>query len=265
MTEALAPFTEPVERHPQPFTPWASFFDSWEWRQGEHVTVLGPTGTGKTTLIRAAMRKRYDAGGAVAVLATKSRDTGLESWARHDDLTIVQEWPPRPPRRFRPPPDVETPHGPVPWNRRVMVWPRPLDRPLAELDEITADVHRRALTDMFWSGDWCIAAEELWELHRIGLRSELEQCWTQGRSAGISLIGASQRPVQISLMAYSQPSHLFVFGDNDERNLDRLRGIGGMSGQEISRSVRALRGHDVLYIGTRTRELVRTRVPVRKG
>jgi energy-coupling factor transporter ATP-binding protein EcfA2 len=259
------PLTPVDDRHPLPFTPWASFFAGFDWRQGEHVTVVGPTGTGKTTVIRAILPKRYAAGGAVAVLATKPRDRNLEAWARADNMTTVRSWPPRPPQFWRPPGDIVNPDGTTTrWDHRVMVWPQPAGMALGDVDQHIADTHRAAFTDMYWSGNWCIVAEELWELSRLGLDPEMSQVWTQGRSAGLSLVGATQRPVSIPLFAYSQPSHLFMFGDNDEVNLRRLQGIGGMSGSTLREAVQALRGFDVLYIGTRTRELIRTRVPVRK-
>lgn len=252
--------------HPVPFTPWAQFFPAWEWQQGEHITVIGPTGMGKTTVLRALMPKRYDAGGAVAILATKSRDKNLDSWARRDMLTIIRSWPAHVPFWRRRPRDVINPNGTITrWDHRLMVWPDDRRVALGQIDDHMADVHRRALEDMYRQGDWCIVAEELYELHAIGLRKELERIWGQGRSAGITLIGATQRPVGISLHAYSAPTHLFLFGDNDERNLERLQGIGGMSGNMIKAAVAALRGHDVLYINTRTRTLARTRVPVRKA
>lgn len=263
MTEVLAAATH--DAHPIPFTPWDRFFASWSWRQGEHVTVIGPTGTGKTTVIRAILPKRYAAGGAVNVLATKSLDRNLESWARRDRLTVVRDWPPRAPQWWRPPTDHVEEGRRVPWQNRLMTWPSHKGLALGAIDDHVADVHRRALTDMFWQGHWCIVAEELFELSEIGLDKELSKVWTQGRSAGLSLVGATQRPVGIPLFAYSQASHLFLFGDNDEVNLRRLQGIGGMSGTTLRDAVSALRGHDVLYVGTRTRQLVRTRVPVRKG
>lgn len=253
--------TASAHDHPLPFTPWDQFMARWRWAQGEHVTVIGPTGTGKTTLIRAIMPKRYDAAAAVAVLATKPVDKGLESWARTDHLAIVRDFPPR---RFPPPPNVVTPNGTVvPWKRRIMIWPRVKGMPLDQIDAHVADVHRRAMTGMFWQGGWCVVGEELWELTRIGLARELEQLWSQGRSAGLTVVGATQRPVDIPLLAYNSASHLFMFADNDDVNLRRLQGIGGMNGRDIQAMVRALPLHDVLYIGTRTRELIRTRVPVR--
>jgi len=250
--------------HPIPFTPWADFMAAWDWTQGEHVTIVGPTGTGKTTLMRALMVKRYQAGGAVAVLATKPRDVTLERWARADHLAVVRSWPPRAPR-FRRPADIELPDGrTVAWDHRVMLWPR-----TAEASTFRSTMereHRAALDAMFVQGGWCIAAEELLYLCAdLGLDDALTTLWTQGRSNGISVIGGTQRPVNIPLYAYSQASHLFMFGDSDDVNLSRLQGIGGMDGKNLRGLVKALPHHDVLYIGTRNRTLVRTRVPVRKA
>lgn len=263
--DALSPAADArTDSHAVPFTPWDAFMRRFSWRQGEHVTVIGPTGTGKTTVLRAILPKRYDAHGSVLVLATKSQDTNLDSWARSDHLARVDQWPPRAPFWKRPG-DIQHADGHVtPWDRRVMLWPRPFGMELGAVDDHIADVHRRAMTDAYWSGGWTIVGEELYELSQLGLDRELTKIWTQGRSAGLSLVGATQRPVNIPLYAYSQATHLFMFRDNDEVNLKRLQGIGGMSGRSLAGHVASLVGHDVLYINTRTRELIRTRVPIRK-
>lgn len=239
-----------------PRVPFDVFMRHWRWEQGEHVTVVGPTGTGKTTLIRALMVKRYDAGGAVAVLATKPRDANLTRWAREDGLTVVREWPPSWPWWKRTPEDVDG----VPWDRRVMVWPH-----LRGAEDVPhmAAVHRRALGDTFAEGSWCVVAEELHYLSDVlRLDDELVTAWTQGRSNGVSIIGGTQRPVNIPLYAYSSATHLFFFGDNDEVNLARIQGLGGLSGGVVRETVRALPFHDVLYVNTRRRVMLRTRVTV---
>jgi len=78
-----------------PFVEWEDFFARWRWHAGEHVTVIGPTGTGKTTVMRALLPKRYEAGGSVCVVGTKTRDTTLSEWAKADGLTRISSWPPK--------------------------------------------------------------------------------------------------------------------------------------------------------------------------
>jgi ABC-type cobalamin/Fe3+-siderophores transport system ATPase subunit len=254
--------------HELPLTPWPVFLASLRWRQAEHVTVIGPTGTGKTTLMRALMPIRYRAGAAVAVLATKTKDDNLARWAREDGLTITRKWPPRPPRWWQVPPDHVAADGRVvPWEHRVMVWPLPPKGSLlAEIAPAQADMLRRAAADMFWAGQWCVVAEELLYLcDDLGMAKDLRALWTQGRSAGVTLVGGVQRPRDIPLYAYSQASHLFMFAHTDDEDLDRLSGIGGMDSKRLAAQVRTLPEHHVLYVSTRERRALRTLAPYHLG
>lgn len=237
-----------------PWVDWADFFAAWRWAAGEHVTVIGPTGTGKSTLQRALLHKRYEAGGAVCVLGTKTVDRTLDRWAREDGLTRVDTWPPRWPGHW-----WDRPRGDA-WARRVMLWPR-IHEP-ADL-YASADLFRRAMVGMFTQGHWCLVADELWWLaDQLGLADELKAWWSQGRSAGLTVLGATQRPVSIPLLAYNSATHLFLFSDNDEANLARISGLGGLSSARVREMVRGLPFHDVLYVNTRLRVVLRTRVPV---
>ena len=188
-------------------------------------------------------------------------DATLSRWAKEDGLTIAREWPPARPWWKAEPDDVSWPGvAPVPWDRRVMLWPH-----LRHPDDVPAmaDTHRRALGELFAEGNVCVVAEELWYLvERLGLGEYLKELWSQGRSLGLTLAGGTQRPVDIPLLAYSSATHLFFFGDNDEVNLRRVQGLGGLSSSLIRDTVRALPFHDVLYVNTRKRVVIRTRVAV---
>lgn len=216
--------------------------------------MIGPTGTGKSTVLRAILPRRYDAGGSVCVVGTKTRDATLDAWARHDHLTRVDTWPPRWPGRWwnRPPTDD--------WSRRVMLWPRL--HTMADVRDM-GELVRHAMDSMFVAGGWCLVADELWYwCAEMGLAHELKTWWSQGRSAGLTLVGATQRPVDIPLLAYNSATHLFLFSDNDEANLARISGLGGLPSREIRGMVSALPFHDVLYVNTRRRVVLRTRVSV---
>lgn len=237
-----------------PFVPWEDFYARWRWNAGEHVTVIGPTGTGKTTVMRALLPRRYAAGGAVCVVGTKTRDRTLSEWLKADGLTRVDTWPPRWPGKWwdRPRDDA--------WARRVMLWPE-LETPSDVYG--MGEVVRAAMAQMFTAGNWCVVADELWYwCAELGLEHELKTWWSQGRSAGLTVVGSTQRPVDIPLLAYNSATHLFLFGDNDERNLARVSGLGGLPTAELKRIISSLPFHEVLYVNTRLRLYFRTRVPV---
>ena len=237
-----------------PFVEWEDFYARWRWNQGEHVTVIGPTGTGKTTVMRALLPKRYEAGGSVCVVGTKTRDSTLVEWAKADGLTRVKSWPPKWPGWW-----WDRPAGDE-WAGRVMLWPK-LNTPEDIYD--MADVVRTAMGSMFTAGNWCVVADELWYwCAEMGLSHELKTWWSQGRSAGLTVVGSTQRPADIPLLAYDSATHLFFFNDSDENNLKRVSGLGGLPSRETREIVRALPFHDVLYINTRLRVMLRTRVPV---
>lgn len=237
-----------------PRVPWSAFFPRWQWSQGEHVTIVGPTGTGKSTLMRAILHKRYDAGGAVCVFGTKTEDRTLSTWQRQDGLTRVDSWPPKWPGWW-----WQRPAGDE-WARRVMLWPK-----IRSTGDVRAlgPTFGDALDQMFVARRWCVAIDELWyQAAEMGLSHELKAWWSQGRSSGLTLVGATQRPVDIPLLAYNSATHLFLFADNDPRNLDRISGLGGLPPGEIRRIVDSLPFHDVLYVNTRKRVYLRTRAPV---
>jgi hypothetical protein len=213
------------------------FLSRFVFLQGEHITAVGPTGAGKTTLLTKLLHRRS----YVAALGTKPRDSTLEQLIRQDKYRRIKEWPP-PPIAGR-------------GEQRVVLWP-PFKRP-EDVRNQQAQIDR-ALREMFSQGGWAVFADELHYLcHTLRLTRLLETYWTQGRSIGLSLIGGTQRPFHVPLFAYSQATHLFAWKMNDERDLKRIGGLGGLSSKFITETIMSLEKYECLYVNTRDGEVMR--------
>lgn len=218
---------------PAPPRSWRRLLAESGWRQGEHVTILGPTGTGKTLLAGELLELRD------WVLATgvKLEDRSLERLEDRHGFVRVDDWPP------------------PPGERRVLLWPRFADR-----DDAVArgrDIIGRGLAAAVSDGGWTIYVDELlWTSERLNQRRLLEDCWQLGRSANVSLVVSSQRPYSVPQPALSQPTHLFLAGTSDERDLKRLAEIGGgLPKERLRELVSSLPEHSFLYVNTRDRRL----------
>lgn len=153
------------------------------WSQGEHVALVGDTGTGKSFL--------------------ESRLLLLRDWNilfRHAD---------DPANHF-------VGFKRVKHVRDIHVLPR--DNTGSFLLQPPDDMYSRAvegqrLVDRAISeGGWTITWDELWYVeNRLGLTQDVEELQTQGRKREISVVCGMQRPSRISRFALSQCTHLFAF------------------------------------------------------
>lgn len=239
------PDTPPVQPGTVERVDWPTFIDSrFAWSQGQHVTLIGPTGSGKTTLTDALLPLRD----YVLFFGTKptGRDPTLMRLIKSSGYRLVKS--------VDKLPQVITRR-----NGRIVFWPKfttPRDVPMQawQIDQ--------AMNRAFVEGGWTLVVDEMFYADKkLGLGDMLEQLWSQGRSLDLSLVAGTQRPAKVPLMAYDQATHVFFWRDNDEANLKRISGMNGLNARLIKETVSTLPHHHVLYVNTRTGYMAVTVAP----
>lgn len=227
-----------------PRVPWDKFITkTFEWRQGEHVSLIGATGRGKTTMLMELLPLHP----FVAVFATKIKDPTMDKLIAGRNGAAYQRM-----ERWRRLDPYNVP-------RRV-IWPSRTT--IKELQTVQQDVFEDAFENIYAEGGWTVAIDELWWYTNIlSLGMHIRVLLLQGRSADISMIMSTQKPAFVPTEIYSQSTHLLLWGDNDKRNLDRLGEINARDSSLVRAIVRELEENQVLYINTRTGKMARTHVP----
>lgn len=237
-----------------PFVPWPRVAARLErdFRSGMHLTTIGPNGAGKTQVLLtiAELVDRH-----TIVLGSKRKDPLLERLSQRGYQRIGS---------LR---EIVWVEG-RPVGRRYVFWPQ-ADRKAGGRERLAfqAERMREALDFVDRTENWLVVADELHYLSKnLRLEPELSSAYFQGRTQGVSLLGAAQRPTHVPLLAFSQASYLLLFQTGDERDLDRLAEIaGGFSRDLIASAVVDLdwQAHELLFVDVRRRQLARTIAPAR--
>jgi hypothetical protein len=217
------------------FGDFMTYFAS-SWNQGEHVTILGHTGSGKTTVAFEILPIRQ----FVLMLATKPKDK-LITASKKEGYHFAKSWP------------IDFYLYP-----RNVLWPS-----IAKIEDIRTQqqVFGQCLHDVYSSGGWTLYMDEVRYISEtLKLKKLLEIMWLQGRSNEITIVATSQRPAWIPLEAYQSADHLFMFRESDMRNLQRLREIGGVDRDRLAYDLQRIPKHDCIYVNTRDAEMFRFNV-----
>lgn len=234
-----------------PVANWEFFLAHiFDWRQDEHVGMIGPTGTGKSNLTYQIIPLRS----FVTFFATKPRDTTLDKFARSAGFVKIPDWPPT--------------KGKGPLKRVLTAEEMPLRilwpdaRSLHSMD-VQRVVFQRAIADIYAQGGWCVVWDEFWFMCTLlKLETEARVLLQQARASNISFIMGAQRPSRIPLELFDQATHLFFSRDNDEANLKRISGVGWLAAGPIRELVASLERFQFLYVNTRMGWMFRVTSPL---
>ncbi len=228
-----------------------------DWQPGQHITLIGPTRSGKTHLALALLEMcRYR-----LILATKRKDPLVRQLER-DGYTVTG--------RLE---DVQwstgrdgKPHEPV--QRKVVYWPTfPESMDARARLNAQAGLIRKALDWADKTGGWAVLLDETMWLHdTLKLETELKQLWFQGRTQGLSVIACAQRPTHVPRLAFSSADYLFLAQTSDKRDIENLREISaGIPTRMIDENIQALSfdSHEFLFVDTHSKEMARVIAPPR--
>jgi hypothetical protein len=222
---------------------WTRWFRE-NWSQGEHVSLIGPTGRGKTSLALPILALQD----SVVVLAIKQHDPVIEQFYARGYRIVEQA-------------EDIVEHLPLSRPTCVILWIKPNGMDRKATHEQSEQIST-ALNDLYRVGGWCVFLDDLGHLTgHLKLASDVTVLLVQGRSSGISAVCAMTQPRSVSARVPSeslrQCTHMLIFRYT---NTDEVRSCAQISGIEFKRMreiQQKMKGHDFLYSGKDVCVLVR--------
>jgi hypothetical protein len=192
-----------------------------KWKQGQHLTISGPTGMGKTYLASDLLTFRQ----YVIAITTKKKDKTLE---RYSGYYKIKKW--------------HTQYG----EDRLLFNPHP--------KELGNFVYQRVqiyecLSEAFLSGGWAVYFDDLFYIsNTLKLKEVIQMLYTQSRSNNITLVASIQRPSWIPVECISQSTYVIILKTHDRKDLDRLSEATGMDRKIMQELNEQLSGYSFLFV-----------------
>ncbi len=226
------------------FLPW--FRDTW--KPGEHVSLIAPTGAGKTTFAAGILNlRRY-----VLALDAKGEDSTLSalgfprlaSWPGEKSMsqTVSRNDEDRRPSRY------------------IIGGSAKVDKEILSL----AATMEGCLRDAFSMGGWTIYADELMLLtdpRMYNFRAQIDRILISARDRGISLVSSFQSPTWVTPQAGKQSTWVAISYTRDTDVVNRLAEIVGRPKPEIRGAVTGLERYSWILVGRNPREPLRVTIP----
>lgn len=196
--------------------PWDQFSTMFRksHKQGEHVSIVGQTGSGKSVLGLALCKIIGSRPGKdrrpsrVVVLGTKPRDDTLTDLG----WPIVKKWPPA--------------YG----QEHCIVWPRKGKASMTKESE--RRIFEPLLNIIHAEGGQTVEVDEEATFERplpngYGLSGMMEDYWSNARSSRLTLVACTQRPRNVTRLMWSEPSWVMAFSLDDEDDRKRVAEFSG--------------------------------------
>lgn len=204
-----------------------------DYAPGQHLTMIGPTQRGKTTLCLQLLREVISPEHKCVILAGKppGRDKVMAQAAKDLNLRIISEWPPDWSPRDR--------------KRNGYVLRPKHSREPEETDRNLRNHYREAILDNYNSSPKkpviTVVDETAHVQYDLKLKKEVEAPLMRGApvNAVWSLV---QRGRYISYHVYDAPEHIFIFHDPDRSNQERYSEIGGVDPKWMQYELEGLQG-----------------------
>jgi hypothetical protein len=208
------------------------------FKQGEHILICGTTGCGKTTLASEILLDRK----FLVTFKTKVKDDSYKKLR----VKEIQSWPPKA------------------WQTtRVMVAAKvtpDIEATIARREWL----YKRVFGHLSLDTGWTIYCDEtLYQIETLHMSTHIAALHEQGRSAGETMVLATQRPSRIPLLVYSGTTHFFVFNTTFEDDVKRLADLGGIRRKELAVAIQSLDKHSYIYVNKDTKKMLQ--IPGMKG
>lgn len=231
-----------------PVVDYDTFWNDFVWDQDQHITIIGTTGCGKTTLELDLVDERD----YVIFFGTKEEDETQEELGplgfrianspKDISLDISDKW---------------VLHPGKPRNKMETVQDRKVRH---------RAFYAEGLNYCFRQTSWAVIIDEgRYVCDYLKLKDEVQMLYLQGRSQHNSVVMGTQRPAWVPLEAFDSATHLFFFKDNDLRNIARISELAGLDRMAVQRAVPKLEstlreGGQFLYYNTRIDQMMISKV-----
>lgn len=215
--------------------------ERWSHLRGEHVTILAPTGWGKTTLAFDLLAPLSTPDEPSVILVMKPRDQTVSEFGKRMGFLRVRSWPPPISRSHK-----RSPIRPPGY----LLWPKFTHDPDIDVARQRREFRAAMLGCMRRGGGVKVFADEVADLGRgaLGLEKIVDHFLRQARSLDASMFCATQRPFNAPGQIYGGAMHLFIGNDPDHRSRKRYEEIGGIDPDIVTGITSELQQYEWLYI-----------------